>query len=690
MQESTSKFLQFFQNRIGLQFKFFAFTSLVLGILLSVLSFFIYTNQKRSLIRETDKQMYSHLHNLIKLLELSHQEREQMLSRSKVALWKLMRANGGLTEGDSTIVVAAQNFLTGSHMDLSVKQWLLNGEQVQGDPIGELVPDLHEITGGYFTIFQRLENDFLALQTNVIDENGKRSSNMLIPHAGAGIFNQIIQGQEVKARMEIVGEQMLTCWGPIYIGSEVKGAYFIGIPDNSIRSMAASFRDMSYYKTGYPYLFNTAGNYLLHPSDIGKPVLHLANLDSIGVLQQDGESKMAYAHNDNGLLREKIMYYQYFEPMDLYAAASVDVAEAITKPLETLRTTITISFLACLIISLTAIYWIVSTIVSPIKALDEHLKQLSLGRTDLPLNIDRKDEIGDMAKSAEKVKQAFNGAAAFAKQIGTGNYDTDFRPLSGHDTLGNSLLGMKDALQAAATAESQRHWTNEGLSLFNQVLRDYSHSTGEMAEKLISELVNYLQANQGAIYTLFEEEGEDPYLQIRACYAWGRKKMREQKIRMGEGLAGQAWLEKKSVYLQQAPENYLSIRSGLGDASPRFILIVPLIINEHVLGVIELASFKKYEEHQRAFLEKLCEDIAASLSMMRTNSKTRKLLEQTQEMTEAIRAQEEEMRQNVEELQATHEEMNRREQELQHQIDELSTENEHLRASISEQGKQGG
>lgn len=164
---------------------------------------------------------------------------------------------------------------------------------------------------------------------------------------------------------------------------------------------------------------------------------------------------------------------------------------------------------------------------------------------------------------------------------------------------------------------------------------------------------------------ILENEGtEQEHLKMIACYAYNRKKFLQKQILAGEGLVGQCFLEKETIFMKEIPADYVNITSGLGEATPRSILITPLLINEKVFGVVELASFKEFQPHQIDFINKLAENIAATIKNVKESERTIALLNDSQQQAEELRTQEEEMRQHMEEMQATQEEMRRQSDEL--------------------------
>lgn len=287
------------------------------------------------------------------------------------------------------------------------------------------------------------------------------------------------------------------------------------------------------------------------------------------------------------------------------------------------------------------------------------------------------NEIGAVARQINEVVENLRDASVFIKEIGEGNLAKDYKELEpeyrpGKNNLADSLIAMQQKLLTMNDEEQKRKWANEGLSRFVDILRSSASNIHQLGDKIISALVHYTGSNQGGLYVLNEDDPQHPYLELISLFAFNIKKHRQQKVKPGEGLLGQTFLEKETVYLKELPEDYVRITSGLGDANPKTVLIVPLKVDDTVYGMVELASFKEYQPHEISFVEKLGETIASTLASVKAAQNNRRLLEESRLTTEAMRAQEEEMRQNMEELTATQEEMQRVMKEAQQKETYLS------------------
>lgn len=327
------------------------------------------------------------------------------------------------------------------------------------------------------------------------------------------------------------------------------------------------------------------------------------------------------------------------------------------------------------IIGLVSAFLLMRNITVPINFLKNVV--VKLGRGELVEDKQTKvsnDEIGEMSIAMDNLVSGLKATTLFAENIGNGNYQSEFQPLSEHDVLGNALINMRNNLEKVAEDDKKRNWATEGLAKFGEILRSNNSDIQKLSEEIIFNLVKYIKANQGAIYIIDDDETDgEQTISMKACYAWDKKKYLNQKIFKGEGLAGQAWQEGDSIYLTDVPQNYIKITSGLGDANPSCVLITPLKVNDQVFGVVELASFNVLQDFEVEFVKKIAESIASTISSVKVNARTQRLLEESQEMTEQMRAQEEEMRQNMEELQATQEEMARKEKDMLKQISELKS-----------------
>ena len=135
--------------------------------------------------------------------------------------------------------------------------------------------------------------------------------------------------------------------------------------------------------------------------------------------------------------------------------------------------------------------------------------------------------------------------------------------------------------------------------------------------------MNYVNANQGGFFVYNDQNQAPGYLELIGCYAYERKKHLEKQIMPGEGLLGQVFLEGETTCLTEIPNDYISIRSGLGGANPKSLLLVPLNTDDKTEGVLELASFREFACYEIELIEKVAVMVAAHLAGMRLNVQTR-------------------------------------------------------------------
>lgn len=338
-----------------------------------------------------------------------------------------------------------------------------------------------------------------------------------------------------------------------------------------------------------------------------------------------------------------------------------------------------------------------NNLTKPINKITGLLLEIAKGRIDksMKLNISTGDEIAIMADALNESIEGLNNKTEFARLIGSGNLNAELTLLGEDDALGKSLLEMRDSLLKAREEENNRKeeeekrtWVNEGLNKFADILRRDNHNLTKLSDEIIKNIVWYLNANLGGIY-IYNEKSEDRSYDLISAFAYDRKRFIQKSFHRGEGLIGTCAAEKDIIYLTDIPQEYIEITSGLGGANPDTILLVPLKIEEEVLGVIEIASFNKFKPFEIEFLQKLGESIASTLRSVKVNAKTAELLEKSQEQAEMMAAQEEEMRQNMEEMQATQEEMRRKEEVMKQILRDMESEEGNLRNLLNKFREEG-
>jgi hypothetical protein len=336
------------------------------------------------------------------------------------------------------------------------------------------------------------------------------------------------------------------------------------------------------------------------------------------------------------------------------------------------------------IIAVSIIIWVASHIVISIRKLRGFVIRLGKGELPDEMQIDGQNEITQMAESINVLTENLKYTREFAVEVGNGNLETEVNVFGNQGDLGGALIEMRKKLlqvsrerdlQAQETQE--RLWANEGMALFAQVLGRRDMSIEDLAFDFIKNLVKYTKSNQAGLF-LIDESNE---LVLTAAYAYERRKFLKKKLAINEGLVGMCYLEAETTYLTDIPVDYMFITSGMGQASPRSLILVPLKSEDEVVGVVEMASLNEYGPSEIKFIDNVIKTAASTISMVRVRENTNALLEKTKLQAEILSEHEEELRQNIEEMHATQEIMTMREREL---LDEIEAYKEKLASIKSE------
>jgi GAF domain-containing protein len=237
------------------------------------------------------------------------------------------------------------------------------------------------------------------------------------------------------------------------------------------------------------------------------------------------------------------------------------------------------------------------------------------------------------------------------------------------------ISAFQQTMSTLVRTSEETRWHDAGMARFNEILTHSFNDQQELYDQIVSQLAKYLNANQAGIFLINEKSATECAILLEACYAYQRKKFIEREFGMGEGLVGQAIQEKNTIFMTNVPQHYTKITSGLGEATPGCILIVPLLDDTNVVGALELASFRKFTTSEITFVESLSKIITACIHNIRQNQQLKQLYKTSEKAKAEIREKEEELRQQMEELQASNEELSRKSEEMERLSGELERKN---------------
>jgi HAMP domain-containing protein/signal transduction histidine kinase/CheY-like chemotaxis protein len=222
------------------------------------------------------------------------------------------------------------------------------------------------------------------------------------------------------------------------------------------------------------------------------------------------------------------------------------------------------------------------------------------------------------------------------------------------DNINEMIRNLKDT----TIKNNDQDWLKTNLAKFTRMLQGQKDML-TVGKLILSELAPVVSAQHGVFYvveTPKEESPEvaehnEPYLKLLASYAFRNRKNVGNRFALGEGLVGQAALEKERILITNAPEDYVQITSGLGQAPPTNIIVLPVLFEGQVKAVMELSSFEKFSAIHQAFLDQLVESIGIVLNTIEANTRTEDLLKQSQSLAKELQSRQEELQNTNMELQ---------------------------------------
>jgi CheY-like chemotaxis protein/signal transduction histidine kinase len=227
------------------------------------------------------------------------------------------------------------------------------------------------------------------------------------------------------------------------------------------------------------------------------------------------------------------------------------------------------------------------------------------------------------------------------------------------DNINEMIRNLKETTQKNA----QQDWLKTNLARFTRLLQG-QRDLGAVTKLILSELAPLITAHHGVFY-MMDSEGNDARLRLIASYGYRSSRKLPTSFLPGEGLVGQCALEKTRIWLTDVPRDYIQVSSGLGAAPPTNIVVLPILFEQQVKAVIEIASLDRFTETHLSFLDQLMESIGVVLNTIEANSRTESLLTQSQSLAQELQQTNQELAEKARLLSEQNIEVERKNREVE-------------------------
>ncbi|MEA3495347.1 MAG: response regulator [Bacteroidota bacterium] len=672
-------------------------------LLVSSLGMFVHEFQKHLIIKKNTQAIEYKLLDYVDMFDIVVAEKKDRVNKQILVAHQIFYENysSKLIENPNNMIeFDAVNQYTHDTIKVKVEQWIKDGTQLQYNY--KIVDKIQSVGVQTVTVFQKIPQGYLCISTNVKKLNGERAVGTFIPNASV-VIKTVEQGSTYSGRNYVVNDWYITNYEPIYVNGIIKGMLYVGEKEKDIQAIKDKFYKTSLLNSGYPFVLaadsKLSGLLTIHPKAEGENWKISKNeeknnfynkllktyksnnfsneLDSI----YSFKAKSAYFDD------EVLVFFKYYKPFECFIGISVLKYDFVTKMMNFIKLLIISSIIFGLLISFFAISRFVKGKVSVITKFISSLKKLSKGEHVEQIKIKGKDEISQIAMVINNLLSEFNKNAEFARQIGENNLDIEYAPLSDKDILGNALLSMRNSLKQLLNEQNLNTWQQTSIVKINEVIRG-EKDLSQLGSKLLSSLAEILEIQVAVVYI---KDGNNSF-KLTSSYAFKSRKTANQQFALGEGIIGQAAIEKKTILYNEVSQDHIFISSGLGEISPSSILVSPLVFKNEVIAVIELASIKAFPDFQIEFIEKISESIAIAFNSIQIHNEVQKLLEESTVQKEVLEKQKDELIHSEDKLLVQQEEMlqtnkelniqtvalKESEKKLQNQQEELRVINEEL------------
>ena len=372
----------------------------LISVLLISLGIRAYTTQKNDMLESIDTRMFEQLDDLAAYINLEldlNQERiEQLLNIS----YELFETKNTIIENaNRSFAFQAENQISGEKQALNVNAWQYGNRFIQNN--SAFVDEIQEMTGATATIFQKFDDGYLRISTNVRNDDGQQAVGTYIPNSSE-VVKTIERGETYIGRAFVVNAWYLTAYKPLFIRGQVKGMLYIGVEEKNMDKMKRFYSQKVYLKEGYPYLISKGGTFIIHPTHEGKSAVDEEFYQQI-INSEKNRAKTYYEWEG----RMKYQYFRYIERIDAYTVATIYEDTVLNRLSET-RNAVIISVIIGFLLSVFIIYIFSRRLSQRLGKVVGFAEGIAQGDLTNTMDVKYRDEVGRMGKALNSMAHKLN------------------------------------------------------------------------------------------------------------------------------------------------------------------------------------------------------------------------------------------------------------------------------------------
>ena len=637
----------------------------------SVLALVTLKSQDREVLEKSNQQLEDAVNTLKFRLETENKISREKVSESLRMFIYFLRQSGQIVQEKDSSGRQATNFITGETSYERVPRWTVRGRDISY--LNNIIENVYSLTGTQSAVYQKIPEGYLIVASNFDHSDKQLLTDIFIPNT-SDIVTMIENGEIYEGNIKILKKQFVTAFFPLFLDAKISGMVSSMKRYEISKDLIEYIKHKTVFKSGYLFIVTPSANVFVHPELTNIESLHAERI--LNKIKTDAESgnivtqTFKMPEKDYHVCQKTL----YLKELDTYVGVCCPEGELGVEA--SVKWKIILLFLGLWIASVLVLLSFNTLVFKLFSRIQNFVCMVSKGKVPAKSSskVVSKMEVRELAKIQDAVNSIIdnkNKRLELIEKLTKGDFESDVQIEKGKDEETDKLLELRSFLSTKTSDDKAREleefrtdWVNAGITKFIEILRFHGQDRKVLAYNIISNLVKYIGANQGAIYFTNEDDPEHITLEIAACYAYEKQKLIQGSYSVDDGLLGRAYHEARIINLTDLPPGYIKIVSGLGDAQPDNLILVPLIFNQKISGMLEIASFHVFEEYQITFLSRIAESIASAISGLKINERTETLLQRSQEQSKLMKIQEVEMRRNLQEMRRLKEETESKDSEM--------------------------